>query len=395
MKSVSMIALTFTCTLACLGTALPGPLSAETRAMAPGAFAKAQYTSPLADFCPNPFIIQKDWLAQAEHGPLYQLIGAGGDMSSGQYSGPLGTTGIVLTILEGGSGIGLGDGETAYSSLYLGNAKAGVTPHLGYQELDNAFIFSKRFPVIGVMAPLDIAPTVLFWDKNTYPDGFRSIEDLKAFASSGKGKIYLSTIKRTFGLFLLEQGIPAATFIEGYRGDGENFVTNNGTWLNQGFVTSEVYKFAHGNNWNKPIGYLPINDLGYRNYTGMLAVASPRLEELAPCLERLVPLLQQATVDYARAPGEVNELISEFNAAGHSASWWKTQPDLMTHASRTMVESGIIGNGSDATIGDFDMQRVAEIHAIVKPHLDERADPAVMAEDVVTNQFIDISIGLK
>ena len=245
------------------------------------------------------------------------------------------------------------------------------------------------------MAPLDIAPTVLFWDENTYPDGFRSIDDLKAFASSGKGKIYLSTIKRTFGLFLLEQGIPAATFIEGYRGDGENFVTNNGTWLNQGFVTSEVYKFAHGNNWNKPIGYLPINDLGYRNYTGMLAVASPRLEELSPCLDRLVPLLQQATVDYARAPGEVNQLINEFNAGGHSASWWKTQPDLMTYASRTMVETGIIGNGSDATIGDFDMQRVAEIHAIVKPHLDERADPAVRAEDVVTNQFIDISIGLK
>lgn len=361
----------------------------------PGAFAKEHYKTPLADVCPSPFIIQKDWLAQAEHGPLYQMIGAVGTASTGQYTGPLGSTGIDLTILEGGGGVGMGDGETAYSALYMGNSKAGVTPHLGYQELDNAFIFSKRFPVVGVIAPLDVAPTVLFWDKATYPDGFKSIDDLKAFATSGKGKIYVSTIKRTFGLYLAEQGVPADAFVEGYRGDGENFVTNNGTWLNQGFVTSEVYKFEHGNNWGKPIGYLNINDLGYRNYTGMLSVAKSRMDELAPCLEKLVPIIQQATVDYAKDPAEVNKLIVDFNTAGHAATWWKTAPDLMDYAAKTMVETGVIGNGANATLGDFDMDRVAEMLAIVKPRFDERAEPEVKAEDVVTNRFIDPSIGLK
>src|SRR5690606_14105803 len=210
----------------------------------PGAFAKANYTTPLADVCPNPFIVQKDWLAQAEHGGLYQMIGAGGEMSSGEYTGPLGSTGINLTILEGGGGIGLGDGETAYSALHMGNSKAGLRPHLGYQELDNAFTFSKRFPVVGVIAPLDTAPQGLFWDKGTYPDGFKSVDDLKAFAASGKGMIYVSTIQRTFRLFLLKAGVPQEVFVEGYRGDGENFVTNNGTWLNQGFVTSEPHTVA-------------------------------------------------------------------------------------------------------------------------------------------------------
>ncbi|NSY17380.1 hypothetical protein [Neorhizobium sp. AL 9.2.2] len=360
-----------------------------------GEFAKTRYTTPLADVCPSPFIIQKDWLAQAEQGPLYQLIGSGGEMTSGQYTGPLGSTGIELTILEGGGGLGMGDGETAYSALYMGNSKAGVTPHLGYQELDNAFIFSKRFPVVGVMAPLDIAPTVLLWDKATYPDGFKSIVDLKTFAESGKGKIYVSTIKRTFGLYLVEQGIPSDVFVEGYRGDGENFVTNNGTWLNQGFVTSEVYKFEHGNNWGKPIGYLNMNDLGYRNYTGMLSVATARMEELAPCLAKLVPLLQQATADYAKDPAEANKVIVDFNTAGHAASWWKTAPELMAYAAKTMVDTGIIGNGPNATIGDFDMDRVAEMLKLVKPRFDERADPDVKPDQVVTNRFIDPSIGLK
>ncbi|WP_430242710.1 hypothetical protein [Neorhizobium sp. DAR64861/K0K2] len=360
-----------------------------------GEFAKSRYKTPLADVCPSPFIIQKDWLAQAEQGPLYQLIGSGGEMTSGQYTGPLGSTGIELTILEGGGGLGMGDGETAYSALYMGNSKAGVTPHLGYQELDNAFIFSKRFPVVGVMAPLDIAPTVLLWDKATYPDGFKSIADLKTFAESGKGKIYVSTTKRTFGLYLVEQGIPADVFVEGYRGDGENFVTNNGTWLNQGFVTSEVYKFEHGNNWGKPIGYLNMNDLGYRNYTGMLSVATSRMEELAPCLAKLVPLLQQATADYAKDPAEANKVIVDFNTAGHAASWWKTAPELMAYAAKTMVDTGIIGNGPNATIGDFDMDRVAEMLKLVKPRFDERADPDVKPDQVVTNRFIDPSIGLK
>jgi len=367
----------------------------STNGATAGEFAKSRYKTPLADVCPSPFIIQKDWLAQAEQGPLYQLIGSGGEMTSGQYTGPLGSTGIELTILEGGGGLGMGDGETAYSALYMGNSKAGVTPHLGYQELDNAFIFSKRFPVVGVMAPLDIAPTVLLWDKATYPDGFKSIADLKTFAESGKGKIYVSTTKRTFGLYLVEQGVPADVFVEGYRGDGENFVTNNGTWLNQGFVTSEVYKFEHGNNWGKPIGYLNMNDLGYRNYTGMLSVATARMEELAPCLAKLVPLLQQATADYAKDPAEANKVIVDFNTAGHAASWWKTAPELMAYAAKTMVDTGIIGNGPNATIGDFDMDRVAEMLKLVKPRFDERADPDVKPDKVVTNRFIDPSIGLK
>ena len=370
-------------------------LPATAGAQEPGAFAGQAYTTPLADVCPNPFIIQKDWLAQAEHGALYQMIGAGGEMGSGRYTGPLGSTGIDLVILEGGGGIGLGDGETAYSALYMGNSKAGVTPHLGYQELDNAFIFSKRFPVVGVITPLDVAPQGLWWDRGTYPDGFHSIDDLKAFAESGKGMIYVSTIQRTFGLFLVQSGVSRDAFVEGYRGDGENFVTNNGTWLNQGFVTSEPYSFSTGNNWAKPIDAVTVGELGYPNYTGMLSVATNRMDELAPCLEKLVPIIQQAAVDYINEPQEVLELIHRFNEEGHATSWWKTPMGKMEFAWQTMKERGIMGNGTNDTVGDFDMERVARMHEIVKPWLDERADEAVSPETVVTNRFIDPSIGFK
>ena len=359
---------------------------------ADGSFAKAHYTTPLADICPNPFIIQKDWLAQPEQGFLYQLIGAAGVMSEGRYQGALGATGIDLVILEGGPQ--LGDGETAYSALYMGNSRADLIPHLAFHELDNAFIFSARFPAVGVIAPLDKSPTALFWDPASYPEGFANIDDLKAFANSGSGKIYVSSIKRTFGRYLVEQGIPADGFVEGYQGDGETFVTNNGAWLQQGFVTNEVYKFETGNNWAKPLDYLLVSDLGYSIYTGMLAVATGRMEELAPCLEALVPLVQRATRDYVADPAEVNGLIAAFNEAGHGASFWKTSPDLLANASKVMLASGVVSNGSNQTLGDFDMDRVEAIFALVKPLLDERAAPDVSSAGIVTNRFIDPAIGL-
>ena len=52
---------------------------------APGAFAAANYTTSLADVCPNPLIVQKDWLAEVEHHGLYQLVG--GVRSSMGYCG--------------------------------------------------------------------------------------------------------------------------------------------------------------------------------------------------------------------------------------------------------------------------------------------------------------------
>ncbi len=383
LKSASLLALM---------AAAASPIASPALA---GDFANTAYTTPLADVCPATLSIQLDWLPQAEQGGIWQMIGAGGEMTSGDYTGPLGATGINLKILSGGGGIGLGDGETAYSALFTGNSKAGLTPDLGYQELDNAFIFSKRFPTVGVFAPLDVAPTVLFWDQATYPDGFGSIDDLTTLAENPKAKAYVSTVGRTFGKYLVDAGVPKDLFVEGYRGDGENFVTHNGEWLNQGFVTSEVYKFEHGLNWAKPIGFLKIDDLGYRNYTGMVSVAKSRLAEMTPCLTKLVPIMQQAAVDYATDPAETNATIVAFNDAGMATSWWKTEPALMAYAAETMVAEGIIGNGPNATVGDFDMDRVAEMLEIVRPSLDERSEADVNGDMVVTNQFIDPSIGLK
>jgi hypothetical protein len=368
---------------------------AQAQPVKPGEFARAHYRTPLAQTCPSPLTIQLDWLPQAEHGGLFQLIGGAGKMSQGRYEGPLGSTGINLLLLAGGKGIGLGDSETALSALYMGNSRAGLRPHLALVDQDSAMIFSRRFPATGVVALLDKSPMGLFWDRATYPDGFKSLADLRAFAKSGKGKIYLSTTRRTYGRYLLHNGIPKEAFQEGYNGDAETFVLNRGRWLNQGSITSEGYQFATGRRWKRPVDFLLLSDMGYPLYPGMVSVATNRLGELAPCLTRLVPLLQRAQVDYVRSPAEANDTIFRFNEGGFSAPWWHTSRDLLAAATRVSLTRGIVGNGGNKTLGDFDIARSNVLLSRLKPYLDIRATPNLKSEDVVTNRFIDPTIGLK
>ncbi len=371
---------------ALLATAWPG------RAATPAAPRPAP---SLRGVCPAQLVIQLDWLPQAEHGGLFQLIGRGGTMRQGRYEGPLGNTGIRVVLLAGGKGIGLGDSETPLSSLYMGNSRAGLRPDLALVDLDSAITFSSRFPAVGVFAPLDTSPVGLFWDRATYPRGFRSVADLKRFAASGRGQIYISTTRRTFGRYLVDQGIPRTAFAEGYSGDGENFVLHQGRWLNQGSVTSEGYQFAHGRHWAKPVDFLLLSDMGYPIYPGMVSVAASRMRELAPCLARVVPLMQRAQVQYLRDPRPANAAINRFNEAKLGAPFWHTPPDLLAAAAVTMRTRGIVSNGANATLGDFDMARGQTVLARMRPTLDIRARKGVRPQDVMTNRFIDPAIGLR
>ncbi len=352
--------------------------------------------SGLADVCESPLVLQKDWLAETEHAAFYQMIGDAGVGSEGRFEGPIGDTGVDLIILEGGGGLGLGDGEAPFSSLYTGNSKAGLTPHFAYVGTDDAIIFSEQFPALAVVTPLDKDPQILFWDPATYPDGFSSVEDLTAFAGTGDGKIYIGNASRSYGKFLVDAGVPTDVFVEGYAGDSENFVTNGGAWLNQGYASNEVWDFENGRQWEKDVDYVYVADLGWNKYPSAVSIATNRLEELTPCLEVFVPMVQQAQIDYVNDPGMVNQIIFDFNEAGFGAGFWKTPLGLNEAGTAVMLADGLVGNGSYTpdTLGDFDDARAQALIDILGDDLDDRAKEGVTPADVQTNQFIDESIGL-
>jgi len=116
---------------------------------------------------------------------------------------------------------------------------------------------------------------------------------------------------------------------------------------------------------------------------------------LAPCLKGLVPLMQRAQIDYIRKPAEVNDLLFRFNDGGFSARWWHTPRDMLAAAPGIELSHGIVGNGANRTLGDFDIARSNILLSRLRPYLDIRANPDMKVEDVVTNRFIDPAIGLR
>ncbi|HEX3425640.1 MAG TPA: hypothetical protein VHT30_05880 [Acidimicrobiales bacterium] len=361
----------------------------------PGAFARAHYTTNLAGACPNPVVVQADWLPEADHGFLYQMIGGGGQESQYTYQGPLGSTGVNLEILSGGPG--LGNGVSQPSSLYVGNLVKRVTPTLSFVSSDDAIQYSKQFPTTAVFAEYQKSPQVIMFDPSKY--SIKNLADLKSAVGSG-AKIYVESTTFSFVRWLIAQGIPSGAFIGGYSGDLEKFVGGSGSLLNQGFATNEVYTLEHLTpNWDKPVGYLYIADAGLPFYQSSMSVATSKLTQLAPCLKKLVPIMQHAVVDYVNNPTEVNTLLADFNNKGLGAAFWHTPVALNAAAAKIMVSDHLVADTpGTSSVGGFDLGQVtAVIHDLVP--VDQSAgmtslNPNVTAADIATNQFIDPSVGL-
>jgi hypothetical protein len=375
--------------------ATPTPSTVAT-AGGPGAFAKAHYTTPLAGVCPNPFVVQADWLPEADHGFLYQMIGAGGTSSQYTYRGPLGSTGIDLEILSGGPG--LGNGVNQPSSLYVGNLVKKVTPDASFVSSDDAIQFSKQYPSTAVFTEYDKSPQVIIFDPSKYH--IASFSDLKAAVSHG-AKIYVQSTNLSFVRWVEALGIPSSAFIGGYQGDLEKFVGSGGSLLNQGFATNEVYTLEHLTpTWDKAVGFAYLADLGFAFYQSAVAVATNKLAALTPCLQKLVPIMQQALADYVHDPSEVNALLADYNNKGFGAAFWHTPVDLSNAAAQIMLADHLVADTpGTSSLGGFDMDEVSKLIGDLVPLFRSAgltsANPQVKASDIATNQFIDPRIGLS
>ena len=107
------------------------------------------------------------------------------------------------------------------------------------------------------------------------------------------------------------------------------------------------------------------------------------------------PIIQQSTVDYITDPAETNTLIIE--AVNTFDNGWVYTEGVAAYAVETMVNDGLLSNGPDDTIGNFDLDRVnglIELAIPVYEALGQAPVDGITAETIVTNEFIDESIGL-
>jgi hypothetical protein len=238
-----------------------------------------------------------------------------------------------------------------------------------------------------VVAPLEKNPQIIQWDPATYPD-VDSIADL------GEEGITVNVFAGgTFIEVFVSEGILSEDQIDpSYDGSPARFITENGAIAQQGFASESPFSYEQVyEEWAKPIEYELIHDAGLELYSQPLAVRSGDLESMRPCLEQFVPLVQQAVVDFVADPSAANALIVE--TVETFDDFWVYPAELAEFSVDTQVELGLVGNGPDDTVGNFDEARVQSvIDKMAAAGMDVPAD--LTAADLVTNEFIDPSIGL-
>jgi len=366
-----------------------GSGGSSSQAPPPPPRAAAGSSLDLEGACPTTIVVQMNWYPQAEHAGLYRLLGSAPSVDANQkrVSGELVAsgkdTGVRLEVRSGGPAIGF---QQVSAQLYLDPS---IT--LGVVASDEAVQDSKDHPTVQVMAPMDINPQVILWSPDKHPD-WSSIADI---GRSNATVLYFGGA--TYMEYLVGSGLLKRGQVDGsYDGTPSRFVASGGTVAQQGYATNEPYLYSHElTAWDKPIRFQLVQETGYPAYPDAFAIRSADRARLAPCLRKLVPILQQATVDYVRGPKATNAaivtMVHDLNAA---QDYTLARANF---AGDEMKKLSVIGNGTNRTLGDFDMARIQKVIDITTPIFARAGKPpatGLRPQDVATNEFIDPSVGL-
>jgi hypothetical protein len=355
---------------------------------APAATAASGDAVNLKGVCPDTVVVQTDWDPESEYGVYYHLLGPNPkiDTKKKLVSGPLVAggkdTGVRLEVRTGGPSIGF---EPVSSQMYKDPS---IT--LGQVSTDESIRFSAKQATLAVMAPMEISPFMIMWDPATYPQ-FNTVADI---GKTDTKVLYFEG--DTYMAYLTGTGVLKKSQVDGsYDGKPGNFVAAGGKVAQAGFATSEPYIYQNEvKQWGKPVKYALVNEAGYPFYPQALAIRAADKAKLAPCLKKLVPIVQRAQVDFLANPQQTNALV--LNLVKQYNDGWVYTPGLADYAISKM-RSDFVKNGSDQTLGNFDTARVQRMIDIVTPIFTAQNQPpkaGLKPDDIATNEFIDTSIGV-
>jgi hypothetical protein len=364
--------------------------SSSSSASASGGASPASSVS-LAGTCPSTVVVQTDWNPEADHGHLYELVGPNpqvdtakktvtGDLVVGGKS-----TGVKIQIRSGGPAIGFG---SVSQQMYTDKS---IT--LGYVSSDEALQNSAKLPTKAVFAETDKSPQMIMWDPKTYP----KVTDIKslgaALQKSGgviryfKGAAYMG--------YLEGAGILPASVLDGsYDGSPAKFAAAQGKDAQQGFATAEPYVYEKEvGAWRKPVKFQTIYDTGYPIYPEAMSVRTGDESKLAPCLKKLVPVLQQADVDYIKDPATANKLIVDLVTQYNNG--WVYSQGVADYAAKQLKALNLIANGPSGFAGEMDQARFQKVIDIDTPIFTKGGTApksGIKPADLFTNEYLSKSI---
>ena len=346
----------------------------------------------LKGVCPDTVNLQTDWMPEAEHGFVYQMVGAGYTIDSAKayVTGPLidqdgNDTGVKIQIRSGGAAQHF---DSPTTIMYNNEDTL-----LAFIYTDEGIQNSATKPSVAIEAGFNKNPQMIMWDPAVYPD-------ITGIADLGKTDIKI----RYFGGaaymdFLTSTAVLKPSQVDGsYQGDPNLYITDEGKAAQQGFGSAEPYLYEHVYpSWLKPVKYQYINDIGWENYAESIATKPENVTKYADCFKLLVPIIQHASVDYINDPTRTNAIILDAVAKYGGDFGWTYDQGTADYAVKTIKTDGLVANGADGVMGKFDMTRVAGLITKAVPVYTAQDSPpkaGVTPEDIVTNEFIDPSIHL-
>jgi hypothetical protein len=345
----------------------------------------------LSKVCPNPLVVQTDWYPETDHWELYAAVDPAtadikGDRTVADLIDPRsgGKTGIKLEIRNGGPATQF---ELPIATMYK-------DPNilLGYVNTDTAVQFAKDKPSVAVMAPRESSPQIIMWDPATYPD-VTKIADLKA--KNVKVRYFKDA---TYMAYLLGTGILSQAQVDdSYDGKPDAFVADGGKSAQQGFATAEPYLYQNEiKQWGKPVKYQLVSDTGWDYYAEALATKPENVTKYADCFKAVVPIFQAAVVKMQSAPQATEDFIVK--VVNTQNSGWVYSAGEAAAAVKASLDAKIVTNGPNSTVGDFADAKVQSVIDKATPIFKAQGTAlkdGLKPSDITTNQFIDMSIGLK
>ena len=337
----------------------------------------------LAAVCPSTIIIQHDWYPDHTHGVMFQLAGPDGEIDdSGYYNAEI-EPGVTIQLRAGGPAVGY---QPPSSLLYQD-----LSILLAMVSHDNSLGSSASAPVVGVVSPIFASPIGLMWPSDVYDfDELSDIGESDATVLMFGSSAFVTWLKGTG--FVREEQIDGS-----FDGSPSRFIVE-GDVVQQNFVTNEPYIYENVmEDWGgKPIDFMRAADFGWEAYPGVgsLSVRPEVLEAEADCLAVLVPMIQQAAVDFTNDMYPAMQTVVKI--APQMGSYMSTNPGLTDWAMDIMSETGFFRNGPDGAAGSFDLDRVTRFYDSFAPMLEASGrEIGVDSSAMVTNEFIDTTISFE
>ena len=361
----------------------PGAEPVVDEAPAPTTTALPVVEGELAGVCPSPLVVQTDWFPESEHGAMYELVGD-------DYVVDVDNKVVRGTMVLGGTDLGI-EWEVRTGGPAIGFSP--VSQHmavddsiqLGYASTDQQINHWDVAPLMSVVAPLERNPQMVMWDPDTYP-GIGGIADL------GDAGVTIQVFGGgTFPEVFIAQGTWSRDQVDpSYNGQPARWVSEGGAIAQQGFASSEVYTYEHVfEEWAKPVAFQLLHDAGFQIYSQTVGIRPGDLEGLRPCLEKVVPIIQQAGVDFDADPARANAIIVD--AVLRFDAGWEYPADLAAYSVQAQRDFGLVGDGPDNVAGNMEAGRYEKTLADMRAAgMDIDAD--LTADQLFTNEFIDESI---